>query len=93
MVALVGIRLHLDSTVDTDRVGDPLLLLPRVRLASLGTGRGVAERAAARLVNQNCISPETWCVSLVVSINLDDAQLDQLSKHRSERRLSRGHIA
>jgi hypothetical protein len=27
-----------------------------------------------------------------LSVNLDDAQLDQLSKHRAERRLSRRHI-
>ena len=46
VTALVGIRLRLNRTVDADRVGDPLVLSPRVGLASLGTGRSVAERTA-----------------------------------------------
>jgi hypothetical protein len=44
VVALVGIRFHLDRAVDADGVGGPLILPPGVRLASLGTGRSVAER-------------------------------------------------
>ena len=43
VIALVGIRLRLDRAVDADRVGDPLVLSPGVRLASLGARRGVAE--------------------------------------------------
>jgi len=43
VIALVGIRLHLDSAVDIDRVSDPLVLPPSMRLASLGTGWGIAE--------------------------------------------------
>jgi len=46
VIADVGIGLCPDSTVDADRVGDPLVLPPGVRLTSLGTGRGVAERTA-----------------------------------------------
>jgi hypothetical protein len=29
VIALVGIRLHLDRAVDADRVGDPLIFPPR----------------------------------------------------------------
>ena len=43
VIALVGIRLRLNRAVDTDRVGDPLVLSPGVLLASLGTGRRVAK--------------------------------------------------
>ncbi|AAC82912.1 unknown (plasmid) [Halobacterium salinarum NRC-1] len=46
VIALVGIRLRLNRAVDADRVGDPVVLAPRMRLASLGAGRGVAERTA-----------------------------------------------
>ena len=46
VIALVGIRLGLNRAVDADRVGDPLVLPSGVGLASLGTGRGVAERTA-----------------------------------------------
>lgn len=46
MIALVGIRPHLNGTVDADRVADPLVVPPGVGLASLGTGLGIAERAA-----------------------------------------------
>ena len=43
---LVGIRLRLDGTVDTDRVGDSLVLPPSGGLASLGDGWGVTESTA-----------------------------------------------
>ena len=46
VIALVGIRLRLNRAVDTDWVGDPLVLPPGVGLASLGTGRRVAKRTA-----------------------------------------------
>ena len=46
VAALVGIRLHLDSAVHTDRVSDLLVLPPGVRVASLGAGRSVAESTA-----------------------------------------------
>jgi len=41
---LIGSRLN--CTVDTDRVGDPLVLTPGVHLTSLGARRGVADSAA-----------------------------------------------
>ena len=44
VIALVRIRLGLDGTVDTDGVDDPLVRPPGVDLASLATGRGIAER-------------------------------------------------
>ena len=44
VIALVGIWFYLNRAVDADGVGDPLVFSPGVRLASLGTGRRVAER-------------------------------------------------
>jgi len=46
VISLVGIRSRLGSAADTDRVGDPIVLAPGVRLASLGARRGVAEGTA-----------------------------------------------
>jgi hypothetical protein len=48
VIALVGIRLRLNRAVDADRVGDPFVLSPGMRLASLGTGRGITERTASK---------------------------------------------
>jgi len=59
VIALLGIRLRLDGTVDTDRVGDPLVLSPGVRLASLGAGRGVAEGAANERLLHHSASPSS----------------------------------
>jgi len=44
VIAFVGIQFRLDRTVDTDGVSDPLVFAPGMRLATLGTGRGVTER-------------------------------------------------
>jgi len=44
-IALVGIRLRLNRAVDADRVGDPFVLSPGMRLASLGARRSVADHA------------------------------------------------
>jgi len=44
VIALVGIWFRLDRAVDADRVGDPLVFAPGMRLTYLGAGRGVAER-------------------------------------------------
>ncbi|ELZ68843.1 hypothetical protein C457_10546 [Haloferax prahovense DSM 18310] len=46
VIALVEIRFRLNRAVDTDRVGDPLVLSTDMGLASLSTGRGIAERTA-----------------------------------------------
>ena len=43
VVTLIGIQPRLGSAVDTDRVGNSLVLAPRMCLASLGAGRSVAE--------------------------------------------------
>jgi len=43
VIAFVGIQFRLDRTVDTDGVSDPLVFAPGMRLATLGTGRGVTE--------------------------------------------------
>jgi len=45
VVAVVGIRLRLNRAVDADRVGDPFVLSPGMRLASLGARRSVADHA------------------------------------------------
>jgi hypothetical protein len=80
VIELVGIRLHLDSTVDTDRVGDPPLLLPGVRLADLGTGWGVAERAAdesllhhppSESASRPAVQPRWKTANCVVESNAD----------------------
>ena len=39
VIALVGNRLRPNCAVDTDRVGDQLVLSPRVSVTSLGAGR------------------------------------------------------
>jgi hypothetical protein len=39
VIALVGSRLRPNCAVDTDRVGDQLVLSPRVSVTSLGAGR------------------------------------------------------
>jgi len=44
VIAFVGIQFRLDRTVGTDGVSDPLVFAPGMRLATLGTGRGVTER-------------------------------------------------
>lgn len=41
VITLVGIWSRLDGTVKTDRMGDPHVLLPGMRLASLGIGRAL----------------------------------------------------
>jgi len=57
VIALLGIRLRLNRTVDTDRMSDPLVLAPSVGLTSLGAGRRVAKRTASeRLLHH---SPST----------------------------------
>ncbi len=47
VIALVGVRIRLNRAVDTDRVGDSLVLSPGVGRASLGIEWRVAERAAS----------------------------------------------
>ncbi|AAG20995.1 Vng6378h (plasmid) [Halobacterium salinarum NRC-1] len=54
VIALVGIRLRLDRTVDTDRMADPFVLSLGMGLASLGTGRGVEESTSVEFLAGPC---------------------------------------
>jgi hypothetical protein len=47
VIAIVGIQLQVDATVDADQVGDPFVLSLGVGLVGLGTGQGVPEGTAA----------------------------------------------
>ena len=61
VIALVRVRLHLDSAVDTDQMGYSLVFSPGMFLTGLGAGQGVAEGTASeRLLHHSPSLSALW---------------------------------